>query len=80
MSAASGPERQFVLTNYFCVQDSRLYIVNGLLMLATFFLCRVSMFPMLYLWYTRSGLPTDLYIQTAVSPLPLPLQAEATHC
>jgi hypothetical protein len=44
----------------FCVQDSRLYIVNGLLMLATFFLCRVSMFPMLYLWYTRSGLPTDL--------------------
>jgi hypothetical protein len=60
-----------VLINDFVAQDSRLYIVNGLLMLATFFLCRVSMFPMLYLWYTRSGLPTDLHIYRQQS-LPSP--------
>jgi hypothetical protein len=42
-----------------------------MLMLATFFLCRVSMFPMLYLCYTRSGLPTELlYTDSSLSPSP----------
>lgn len=45
------------------LKDSSLYIVNGLLMLISFFLCRVSMFPLLYIWYTRiAGLSALLSI------------------
>jgi len=33
------------------MKDSLLYVVNGLLMLLSFFLCRVMLFPYLYYWY-----------------------------
>ena len=33
------------------LQDSVVYVVNGLLMVLTFFMCRVLMFPLLYCWY-----------------------------
>ena len=33
------------------LQDSLVYVVNGLLMMVTFFMCRVLMFPLLYYWY-----------------------------
>ena len=29
-----------------------MYVINGILMLVTFFLCRVMLFPLLYLWYS----------------------------
>ena len=32
------------------MQDSMLYVVNGLLMLVSFFFCRVMLFPYLYYW------------------------------
>merc|ERR1712107_900730 len=34
------------------MQDSMLYVVNGLLMLVSFFFCRVMLFPYLYYWYS----------------------------
>ena len=32
------------------LQDSLVYVVNGLLMLVSFFFCRVMLFPYLYYW------------------------------
>jgi len=38
-------------------KESLLYVVNGVLMLVSFFLCRVMLFPLLYWWYSSvSGL------------------------
>merc|ERR550532_2093068 len=33
------------------MKDSLVYVVNGLLMLVSFFFCRVMLFPYLYYWY-----------------------------
>lgn len=49
------------------LKDSRAYIVNGVVMLATFFVCRVLMWPSLYYWY---GQMVGLSIWQAVSSLP----------
>lgn len=35
------------------LKKSTLYVVNGLLMLVSFFICRILMWPMLYWWYSR---------------------------
>ena len=35
------------------MQDSMLYVVNGLLMLVSFFFCRVMLFPYLYYWWVN---------------------------
>lgn len=37
------------------LKDSRLYIINGLIMLVVFFLCRVIMFPYVIYLYARSA-------------------------
>ena len=34
------------------LQDSLVYLVNGIMMLLSFFLCRVMLFPILYWWYS----------------------------
>lgn len=40
------------------MQDSLLHKVNGILILVTFFLCRILLFPFMYWAYARqSGLP-----------------------
>lgn len=36
------------------LKDTRLYIINGLIMLVVFFLCRVIMFPYVIYLYARS--------------------------
>lgn len=43
-----------VILVYFGMKDSTLYVINGLLMLVTFFLCRVVLLPSLYMWYSAS--------------------------
>lgn len=35
------------------LKDSLAYVINGIFMLVTFFLCRILMWPMLYIWYSR---------------------------
>lgn len=35
------------------LKDSRAYIVNGLVMLVAFFVCRVAMWPSLFVWYAQ---------------------------
>ena len=45
-----------------------MYVINGLLMLATFFLCRVVLLPSLYLWYSSStglGLVPSILVMPA---------------
>lgn len=49
------------------LKDTRAYIVNGLLMLATFAVCRVVMWPALYYWY---GQMVGLNMFQAVYSLP----------
>ena len=34
------------------LQDSLVYLINGIMMLLSFFLCRVMLFPILYWWYS----------------------------
>ena len=34
------------------LQDSLVYVVNGIMMLLSFFACRVMLFPILYWWYS----------------------------
>ena len=45
-----------------------MYVINGLLMLTTFFLCRVMLFPMLYLWYSST---LSLSLSATLSSIPL---------
>lgn len=46
------------------LKNSRIYIVNGLVMLLVFFLCRVAMFPyVIYLYAKSAGLD---YISVSV--------------
>lgn len=62
------------------LKDTRAYIVNGLLMLVTFAVCRVIMWPALYYWYGRMvglnmfqavwSLPLTCKIGTAILFLP----------
>ncbi|EDW00162.1 ceramide synthase [Drosophila grimshawi] len=63
------------------LKDSRTYIVNGLLMLATFFVCRVCMWPYVMwryslaidaatMWAAMSGLPRGCLISIAILFLP----------
>jgi len=59
------------------LKDSRVYVVNGLFMLVTFFVCRVIIFPFLYMWYIRlegisSLLSSPLWVHCAVAGLWLP--------
>ena len=43
------------------------YVVNGLLMLISFFLCRVMIFPMLYWWYATV---LDISIVATITSIP----------
>ncbi|EDX02934.1 ceramide synthase [Drosophila yakuba] len=63
------------------LKDSRVYIANGLLMLATFFVCRVCMWPYVMwryslaieaasLWSAMCGLPRGCLISIAILFLP----------
>ncbi|ALC48804.1 CG17841, partial [Drosophila busckii] len=63
------------------LKDSRAYIVNGLLMLATFFVCRVCMWPYVMwryslaidatsMWVAMCGLPRGCLISIAILFLP----------
>ncbi|XP_034119587.1 ceramide synthase [Drosophila albomicans] len=63
------------------LKDSRAYIVNGLAMLATFFVCRVCMWPYVMwryslaidatsMWAAMSGLPRGCIISIAILFLP----------
>ena len=45
-----------------------MYVINGLLMLTTFFLCRVMLFPMLYLWYSTA---LSLSLSATMTSIPL---------
>jgi len=59
------------------LKNSRLYMVNGVLMVVTFFLCRIAIFPVLYCWYIRlegwSGLvSTPWFAHLAVGGLFFP--------
>ena len=45
-----------------------MYVINGLLMLMTFFLCRVMLFPMLYLWYSSA---LSLSLSATLTSIPL---------
>lgn len=47
------------------MKDSMLYVVNGLLMLVSFFFCRVMLFPYLYYWY--SSLINETLMATLLS-------------
>lgn len=47
------------------LKDSTAYVVNGLLMLATFFVCRVLMWPYVYYWY--SGLVQMTVLQVSIN-------------
>ena len=49
-------------------QDRLVYVINGLLMLVTFFLCRVMLFPMLYLWYSTA---LSLSLSASLASIPL---------
>lgn len=49
------------------LKTSRLYVANGLLMLAVFFLCRIAMFPYVMYLYAAA---TDLdYVSVSLEPL-----------
>jgi len=50
------------------MKDTRLYVGNGLAMLASFFLCRVMLFPYLYCWYASV---LDQSLVTTLTSLPL---------
>ncbi|XP_034671287.1 ceramide synthase [Drosophila subobscura] len=63
------------------LKESRVYIANGLLMLATFFVCRVCMWPYVMwryslaieaasLWSAMSGLPRGCLVSIAILFLP----------
>lgn len=46
------------------LKDSTAYVINGLIMLGTFFVCRVLMWPYVYYWY--SGLVQMSVLQVSV--------------
>lgn len=63
------------------LKESRIYIANGLLMLATFFVCRVCMWPYVMwryslaieaasLWSAMCGLPRGCLVSIAILFLP----------
>eukprot|EP00092_Neocalanus_flemingeri_P018555 GFUD01020092.1.p1 GENE.GFUD01020092.1~~GFUD01020092.1.p1 ORF type:complete len:312 (-),score=45.39 GFUD01020092.1:162-1097(-) len=49
-------------------KESLLYVVNGILMLVSFFLCRVMLFPILYWWYSSVS---GLSLITAILTVPM---------
>lgn len=49
------------------LKDSKAYVVNGLLMLVTFFIFRLAMWPYLYYWY--SGIANMGFIQVSAKLL-----------
>lgn len=75
---ASTPFVSFrVILSHLGLKDSTMYVVNGVFMLISFFLCRVSIFPILYVWYSRlagisSLLSTPLWVHLAVAGLWFP--------
>jgi len=50
------------------MKDSLVYVVNGLLMLVSFFFCRVMLFPYLYYWYACLIDMTLLSTLLSISP------------
>ena len=48
-------------------QESLTYVVNGFLMLISFFLCRVMIFPALYWWYATV---LDISIMATITSIP----------
>lgn len=45
--------RVFHVVSVLQMKSSQFYIINGLVMLVTFFFCRVVMFPAVFYWYSR---------------------------
>ena len=43
----------YLLSFTLILQESLLYMINGIMMLLSFFLCRVMLFPILYWWYSN---------------------------
>jgi len=56
-----------VILVYFGMKETTLYVINGLLMLVTFFLCRVVLLPSLYMWYSAS---TGLGVMPSLMVMP----------
>jgi len=56
-----------VILVYFGMKETTLYVINGLLMLVTFFLCRVVLLPSLYMWYFAS---TGLGVMPSLMVMP----------
>ena len=56
-----------------------MYIVNGILMLLVFFLFRVAMFPVVYLWYA-DNVQLDLVPALATIPLKCHLVTASVWC
>ena len=48
-----NPLRLIYILYSFILQESLVYMVNGIMMLLSFFLCRVMLFPILYWWYSN---------------------------
>ncbi|XP_023341058.1 protein FAM57A [Eurytemora carolleeae] len=75
---ASTPFVSFrVILCHLGLKDSPVYIINGLIMLVTFFFCRVAIFPCLYVWYARLEgftvlLSVPLWVHLAVAGLWFP--------
>ena len=49
---APFPNKKFSHVYYF--QDSSIYVINGILMMATFFTFRVIFIPMIYFWFASN--------------------------
>lgn len=41
------------ILSIFGMKDSKAYVINGIVMMVTFFLCRIVMWPYLYYWYSQ---------------------------
>lgn len=60
LRAQPSPARAFFLPQL-KMQDTLLHKVNGILILVTFFLCRILLFPFMYAAYARqAGIPLYL--------------------
>jgi Na+/glutamate symporter len=51
LACSSG--KVFHVVSMFQMKSSQLYVINGLVMLVTFFFCRVIMFPYVFYLYSR---------------------------
>ena len=60
------PYKKFSHVYYF--QDSSIYVINGILMMATFFTFRVIFIPMIYFWFA-SNKSVGMFVALQMIPL-----------